>query len=130
MCGWISAAGGYGAAEEILATATGCGDECGDIAGTAAGGIVFDRAGYGAVVGIAYGLWGGCYAAVVAAEKKVAARWMPEVGGRERAWNGSGDGTETRRLGSTEGVRDSSNALGRESPEGHRPQTLSRALPS
>lgn len=96
---WISAAGGYGAAGDTRNShgVRGYGDERGDFAGAAAGGIVFDRAGYGAVVGIAYGLWGGCCAAVVAAQKKVAARWMPEVRGRERAWNGSGDGTETRR---------------------------------
>ena len=69
----------------------GAGMSVGILIGPLLGGIVFDRAGYGAVFAIAYGLIGlDVVLRLLLVEKKVAARWVTEAGGRDSAWNEQG----------------------------------------
>lgn len=69
----------------------GAGMSVGILIGPLLGGIVFDRAGYGAVFAIAYGLIGlDVVLRLLLVEKKVASRWIAEAGGRDSTWNEQG----------------------------------------
>ncbi|KAF2246643.1 MFS transporter-like protein [Trematosphaeria pertusa] len=75
--------------QERLAQAmgyVGLGMSVGILIGPLLGGVVFDRAGYNAVFGMAYALVGlDIVLRLLLVEKKVARRWEPGAGGRERA---------------------------------------------
>jgi MFS family permease len=96
--------------QERLAQAmgyVGAGMSIGILIGPLLGGIVFDRAGYGAVFGMTYALIGvDVVLRLLLVEKKVAARWDPDAGGRERNCN---VGSEEQ--GSHATVQSSSNEL-------------------
>jgi MFS family permease len=77
--------------QERLATATGwlsLGMSLGLLVAPLLGGVVYDRAGYNAVFGMAYGLIGlDIVLRLLLVEKKVAARWDPDAVGRPAATN-------------------------------------------
>ncbi|KAL1612907.1 hypothetical protein SLS60_001137 [Paraconiothyrium brasiliense] len=99
--------------QERLAQAmgyVGAGMSIGILIGPLLGGVVFDRAGYGAVFAMAYALIGiDVILRLLLVEKKVAARWDPEADGRE--WNRN---FKSAKEGSKEAVQDSSNDLEKE----------------
>ncbi|KAF1974196.1 MFS transporter-like protein [Bimuria novae-zelandiae CBS 107.79] len=123
--------------QERLAQAmgyVGAGMSVGILLGPLLGGIVFDRAGYGAVFGIAYALIGlDVVLRLLLVEKKVAARWNPEAGGRASAWNEQGKPGQE----SGEAVQDPSNGSGKQEPvassstdpEQGRPRSVEDAAP-
>lgn len=96
--------------QERLAQAmgyVGAGMSIGILIGPLLGGVVFDRAGYGAVFGMAYALIGlDVLLRLLLVEKKVAARWDPTAGGRERNYN-----TDSEEQESNDAVPGSSNGL-------------------
>ncbi|KAF9729101.1 hypothetical protein PMIN03_004595 [Paraphaeosphaeria minitans] len=96
--------------QERLAQAmgyVGAGMSIGILIGPLLGGVVFDRAGYGAVFGMAYALIGlDVILRLLLIEKKVAARWDPEAGGRERSCN-----VESEEQASNDAVPGSSKGL-------------------
>lgn len=99
--------------QERLAQATGyvgAGMSIGILIGPLLGGVVFDRAGYGAVFAMAYGLIGlDVLLRLLLVEKKVATRWNPDAGGRERSHN-----VESEAQGSNDAVPDASSGLEKE----------------
>lgn len=94
----------------------GAGMSIGILIGPVLGGVVFDRAGYGAVFGVAYALIGlDVILRLLLVEKKIAARWNPGVGGRASLWNTQ----NTKEQQSAEAVQEPSNT-----PEAKEPVAL------